>query len=121
MRRDWDTIREILLAVEGLDGTKPLTLEDFEEERQPEISYHVTLLEEAGLVLSNSAPSLRTTRTTPFFVRRLTWDGHELLDQIRDDSVWRQTRQTIMEKGGGMALNVVSSLATHIIKNQIGI
>jgi len=48
MRRNWDTIREILTRLEDLPDTDSiLRLSDFPAERNYEISYHVELLIEA--------------------------------------------------------------------------
>ena len=41
MKRNWDIIREILIAVEDLEPEKNLTLSDFDTDRAHDISYHV--------------------------------------------------------------------------------
>lgn len=50
MKRNWDTVREILLAVENLEPEKQLCLKDFSDERAHEISYHVQLIEQVNLI-----------------------------------------------------------------------
>ncbi len=120
MKRDWDTIREILLRVEDLEPGKVLTLEDFYNGRHYEIGHHVELLNEAGLILA-SIPGPRSNFPTEFYVDRLTWDGHDLLESVRDASIWKQTRATIAEQGGGMTFEIVKQMAVGLIKNQIGI
>ena len=51
MKRNWDTIREILIKLEEMPPEKgSLHLSDFPPERNHEFSYHVELLIEAGLI-----------------------------------------------------------------------
>ncbi|WP_421331990.1 DUF2513 domain-containing protein [Aeromonas veronii] len=54
MKRDWDTVRDVLTKLEGLPNTdRYLSLGNFEltdEEAAYTISYHMELLIEAGLV-----------------------------------------------------------------------
>ncbi len=38
MKRDWDTIREILIALEEREGPSPMTLSDFPDKKSDEIS-----------------------------------------------------------------------------------
>lgn len=45
----------------------------------------------------------------------MTWDGHEFLDKIREDTVWNKTKDLIKEKGLPMALEVVKNVATTMI------
>jgi hypothetical protein len=59
MKRNWDTIREILTLLEDKNEQKGvLRLSDFQPERAAEISYHVELLIEAGLYVDQCQRSL---------------------------------------------------------------
>ena len=76
MKRDMDTIRQILLtvresekAISGIDGIAPAVF--FE---------HVRLLDEAGLV--TAALQIVQNRTTAAIVWRLTWAGQDFADAI---------------------------------------
>jgi len=110
MERDWDLIREILLKLEkkGPDQTA-LTAEDFSKDKVPEVGYQVQLLQEAGLVDARLLDDV-----TVFFVLRLTWAGHELLDAIRNDTVWARTKQSFLSKGLSMTFDLVKSVAVGI-------
>ncbi len=51
MKRDWDTIREILTTLEDTTASSStLQLSDFPSEQAESISYHSELLIEAGLI-----------------------------------------------------------------------
>ena len=54
-----------------------------------------------------------------FFVGRLTWDGHEFLDKIKNDTVWNRTTTTIKEKGVPFVLDAVKEIATAITTSMI--
>ncbi len=92
MKRDWDLIREILVALEDKKESKGiLRLKDFPSGREQEISYHVALLLDAGLV-EGSMPSEFGPPVKRFNLSRLTWEGHDFLDAIRNDDVWSKIK-----------------------------
>ncbi len=101
MERNWDKIREILIATESLEPEKYLTVSDFDKEQPYEYSYHVELMEEAGLLNASISKALGPG-ATDFHIRRLTWSGHEFLDAIRSESIWSKTKEYIASKGGTM-------------------
>ena len=96
MKLDKELVREILLQVEA--GTDPmgmidLTIPDHERE---EIAYHVQILDEAGFL---EAINLTTMGGYDWRPKRLTYDGHEFLDTIRDPEAWRFTKETAKNAG----------------------
>ncbi|KZX59195.1 hypothetical protein A3709_16770 [Halioglobus sp. HI00S01] len=99
MKRDWDVIRELLLATEQLPPDASISLSDYDPARQHDISHHVILMEEAGLIVAVLSRSLGSGPQN-FLIRRLTWIGHDFLDAVRDDSIWRSTKDMIMGEGG---------------------
>jgi hypothetical protein len=54
-------------------------------------------------------------------VHRLTWQGHDLLDAIRNDQVWAQTKTTVIEIVGSVAVDVLKNIAGHIAMNTRGV
>lgn len=104
MKRNWDTIREILLKVEECTlPAEEVTLSAFPAEREAEISYHAALLIEAGLVNGEVSQNLGP-EVKDFFAHRLTWEGHE----------WEKTKSTFFEKGIEMTFDLVRSGAGRI-------
>ena len=120
MERNWDTIRELLLESESLKTDTALVLSNFDPERGHEVSYHVVLLEEAGLI-NASVTKTFDGGPTHFHVYRLTWQGHELLDAIRNESIWIKTKSSIIDKGGAMTFDLVKSVAIELAKAAMGI
>ncbi len=120
MKRNWDTIRELLAKVE--DCTLPtdiVQLEHFSEERAAEISYHMALLIEAGLVLGQVINTLGP-EVQDFIVERLTWDGHEFLDSIRSDTVWQKTKKMFTEQGLSMSFDLIKEGAKQVASTLLG-
>jgi len=120
MERNWDTIREMLIAAEALEPKTTLGLSNFSEDRADEISYHAELLEEAGLVHASISKAI-SSGPTQFHLYRLTWPGHELLDAIRNESIWNKTKSTISTKGGSMTFELIKSVAIELAKTAMGL
>ena len=114
MKRDWDTIREILIKLE--DAPTPsdtIQLSSFPMERADEISYHMELLIEAGLVDGHMSKTLGRG-PQHFFASRLTWNGHEFLDSIRSDTVWQKTKKSFISNIVSMTFDLIKSVATDV-------
>ncbi len=109
MRRDVELLRTILVNIEGTpDATGP-GQELVIEGRQPEeVSYHIKLLHQAGLI--EAYPGFGGTMCV-WFPGPLTWEGHEFLAAVRIDSVWKNTLAKIKEAGGALPFEVIKALA----------
>ena len=118
MQRNWDTIREILLAVENLEPEKQLHLSDFPEARAHEVSYHVQLIAQSGLIDVTISQST-SLKAKDFFIRNLTWSGHEFLDSIRSDGIWERTKKKFVNEGASMTFELVKSVSVEFIKSAL--
>jgi hypothetical protein len=121
MKRDMDLIREILIAVESR------TPED--EERAgwftlhghdaAIVARHAELLHEAGLidgrVMRSANAGLVGVQLT-----RLTWEGHDWLAAVRDDTVWSNTKDRITKEGVGWTFELVKAVAIAYGKAKLG-
>lgn len=116
MERNWDTIREILTLVEKCTlPIEQVRLSDFPSERAREISYHMTLLIEAGLVNGHISQT-RGPEPKDFVAQRLTWSGHEFLDAIRSETIWQKTKKKFVDEGISMTFDLVKSVAIGLVK-----
>ncbi len=114
MKRDWDTIRDLLTKIEACTlPTDMVRLSDFEIERRAAVSYHIALLIEAGLVKGQMLQTIGP-EVKDFFAQRLTWEGHEFLDAVRSDTVWAQTKKVFAERGVDMSFDLVKSAAKEV-------
>lgn len=115
MKRDWDLVREILLAVEMLPDSESTLDEGCIENRlREEVSYHFRLMYEAGLIDAIDAGALSGDFYIP---TSLTWEGHELLDKIRQQSSWNKVKGLVKEKGLDLSYDVLKvALGSAITK-----
>lgn len=115
MKRDWELVREILMKIESLgtikDVVRPKDFENYDEET---VSYHIYLLEQAGLIEA----IVKKHHNTGIFAlaSNLTWSGHEFLDAIRDESVWNKIKSIAKEKGIDMPFEIVKATAIVLLK-----
>jgi hypothetical protein len=119
MKRNWDTIRDLLTKLE--ECTIPsdmLRLSSFPVERAAEISYHMEILFEAGLVDGQMS---KTIGPGPydFFATRLTWNGHEFLDSIRSDTIWNKTKTSFVRHGISMTFDLIKSVASEVATSYL--
>jgi hypothetical protein len=114
MKRDADLVRQILLKIEASspdDNLSELSVEGYSPEQ---VTYHLTLLQEAGLI---AAVDISGYEGEAWIPTRLTWHGHEFLDAARDEKRWRKVKLA-MSKTGGVVVSVAEQLLIDLVKNQ---
>lgn len=120
MKRNWDTIRELLIMVEACTlPVEIVRLGDFSEERAAEVSYHMTLLIDAKLVKGQMVKTIGP-EVKDFIANKLTWNGHEFLDSIRSDTVWQKTKKLFVEQGVSMTFDLVKDGAKQVAAALLG-
>ncbi len=118
MKRDMDLVRSILLQVEANEddprGMIPL---DIPGKSPMDVSYHVMLMAEAGLI---TAHDLSSSSGYNFIPKRLTWSGHEFLDAARNETVWNETKMTVAKKAGTVSFEVLKALLSQATLRLVG-
>lgn len=107
MKRDMDKVRSILLALEDRAGPyllmmKPELLGGIE--KPGEMVEYIQLLRSGGLLEEHSRHSYR-----------ISWQGHEFLDSVRDPEIWTKTKEGVA-KVGSFSLGMVADLALGYAK-----
>jgi Hypothetical protein (DUF2513) len=121
MKRDMDLIRKILIKIEDLptyDKQVEIEVKDYAPEN---IQYHLKLLHDAKFieVLNDGTSELWVkVNITP---TSLSWEGHEFLDAIRNETVWNKTKEIVKEKGVGLAFGIIKDLAIQIARQMVGL
>ena len=122
MKCNLDLIRYILLKVEEspsynislssiIEGS-PYTIADAD--------YNTVLLSDAGyLKLAGFNP--RRDKVRDWNIVRMTNQGHDYLDAVRSPTVWKDTKDLIMEKAISLTLDDIMSVALSIAKGYLGI
>jgi hypothetical protein len=121
MTRDLDLIREILLRIEAdpkFDGSgNPVdaAILGVTDRANMEVMYQLAQLIEAGLLAGKIlAPPVAIV------VFKLTWQGHDYLDSIRDPDIWKKTKARIAPVAS-VAFGVVLEVAKAEIKKRLGL
>lgn len=116
MKRDWDLIRRILVETEEKGEAGPgWTTLDLEDWDPAVVSYHVRLLDEAGLV---EAQDLTTSGNFEWQPKRLTWNGHEFLDAAKENSTWERAKKLATEKAGVLSFAALQEALSRIINSS---
>jgi hypothetical protein len=82
----------------------------FTHDMQPGDSYQLSLMRDAGLIEGKHAE---------MGLFRVTNAGHDLLDAMKNEGVWKQTKAAVASQGGNVALELVKSLALGFAKKQL--
>jgi hypothetical protein len=121
MMRDMDLIRDILLE---LDANPKLNGRSLHRGRanaffekgdvsDDDAAYHLLLLIDRKFVIGTYD---RISAT--FDIERLSMDGHDFLDSVRDLEVWKKTKKGA-EAAKGFTIDLLKDLAKGLVKKQI--
>jgi hypothetical protein len=83
-----------------------------------EVLRHLRMLSEGGFLSGNvkiHGPHLLIV------LHGLSWAGHDLLDSIRDDSVWKKTKEMAASVGGSVGLETLKALALKAAQSFLGL
>lgn len=137
MKRDMDLIRTILLEIEedaNINGRFIVSDADLRQDNTdaPTIQYHLRLLMDAGYIEGHDAHKLTGEIILPkpeaglprredmpaIQITRMTWEGHDFLESVRDDKVWQKTKGYLKDIGG-VGIDVLKDVAKAVVKDQI--
>ena len=104
MKRDMEVIRNLLLWMEEQDEGLFIyqmlpPMPDYESSME-----HVQMLISAGYVDQTAQKSFR-----------ISWEGHEFLDKVRDDEIWRKTKEGASSLGS-WSVKILGELASGYIR-----
>lgn len=111
-----DLVRQILMAVEKHPEPDEAFTPGIEGYSPEEISYHVKLLHQAGLIEAHENPEVGTFEFLPKY---LTWEGHEFLDASRDDNKWNKAKQLVLKTSGGLSFEVIKYTLLEMIRRSV--
>ena len=95
MKRDFELVRNLLLNIEG----EKVDISSYTEEQ---ILYHKALLLSRGLA-EGPEPRYSSRKYSGIpdkvIIHKLTWEGHDFIDAIRDESRWQKAKEWVKEAG----------------------
>ena len=118
MKRDMDLARSILLAIEASDQEPGHEIDlSIGDHTDVEVSYHVMLLHEAGLIEALDLGMVGLA----WRPKRLTWQGHEFLEAARSDSLWERAKRRALDETGGLSLELLQTVLISLGKQAVGL
>ena len=120
MRLKPELVRDLLLAVEEY---LPFRGEEFEwpaYASEEEVDYHCIILIDAGLLKGTHSRALSGKYRV--LVERLTPSGHDFLDAVRNESVFRQVQEQLnVRKVVSVPLDLMAQLAKRLLGRELGL
>ena len=111
MKRDMDLVRAILLDIEANnvfeEGPYTPKIPGYSLE---EIAYHVAIMQDADLLVAH----VIWLRQPYIHVQRMAWKGHEFLEASRDESLWSQAKEKVLEATGGLGFEALKALLIQL-------
>ena len=121
MKLNYDCIRDILLYVEDNTTFENYTIsvvnltEYLKDKYEVDtIYYHIQKIDQTDLV-----DKVIWADNAPMRIFSLSWEGHQYLDSIRDDSVWKSVTEKIKPLKS-VPLQMIVPIATELIKQKLG-
>lgn len=117
MKQQMDLIRAILIEVEKLPLDPAFHDISVPGYTEAEITYHVQLADEAGLI---EAINLSSHDGVCWKPKRLTYEGHKFLDAARSDPVWEKAKNTLLSTAGTITIEGLKAVLLQIVKKLMG-
>ena len=118
MKRDMELVRKLLFHLESSKSIKAQLSFPIDGYDEIQIRYHLLLLAQAKLI--DFEPELtKTGRIIRPHVLGLNWNGHEFLDSVRSDKIWRKLLKYAKDKGGALPFDVLKALAVKLLEESI--
>lgn len=116
--------RAMMISIEKSDKYDPSgdVLDDLRSKgyEDPQIAYTAQKLYEGHLI--EKSPSIDPTGfCSSFATGNLTYEGHQILDNIRDDSVWSKAKEMAKKAASSTSLSIIADVAGSYIKTKLGL
>ena len=111
MKRDLDLMRDIMLDLEAmphLNNNIHALFPNRSQEEYEKLSFHVALLSDAGYVKLGMV--LMGYNFHNYYIERITDDGHQFIQLIREDTVWNKCKKHCAEFGASLTIEILKSI-----------
>jgi hypothetical protein len=109
-----------MVMLEAEKSKDPYELVDpkFEGHNETEISYHIALLDDAGLLHGQDRSAIGVFRWS---AGALTWAGHEFVEAVRDDAVWKEALAITAKSGNGTVFDLLKKALMQVHEKRAGL
>ncbi|AZB66696.1 DUF2513 domain-containing protein [Staphylococcus pseudintermedius] len=125
MELNHDCVRLLLLEIEANKNLgEPLTEYNFKdnivfsEYGFETVMYTLLKLKEAEFI--NAQFSWSSGKIIAWIINDITWEGHEFLDNIRDNNTWKEVKR-LVSKTSSMSLTLMSKLAVQYLSQKFNL
>lgn len=120
MKLNHECVRDLLIYLEDeLLFTSNLCANDIKisPHESTDIVYAIAKLSESKYIEASQISYSFETMPT-YHVQSITWNGHRLLDNIRDDHVWYSTK-AIIKQFASVSIGIIEQISHKIIIKMI--
>ena len=107
-------MRDLLLLAEADGDDSELCLKYGREV----VAGHAAILVDAGLV-EGAVACGSSGKPIASEIIRLTWAGHEFLDNARNDTIWNKAMATVKAKSLSVSFEILTALLKSLISNSL--
>ena len=122
MKLKKECIRDLMLYFEkNLTYDRPISANKIALKKYSteDIVYTCDKLQEAGFINVTRWPVLDDG--LPFInVNSITYNGHQLLDNIRSPKIWKETKSKL-KSIGSVSVEIIAQVAASLIANKLGV
>ena len=108
MQRDNEYLRDLLFEIENQNDNIIVIVQSLDNSHDEKKWYHAQLLCDSGYLVQTLESGYR-----------LTGQGHDFIESIRDEGIWNKTKTAISETGGYATLEIIKCLACGFLKERI--
>lgn len=124
MKRNWEIVQDILEHIEAEDLKETIEKEKYLEKfdiTEDEYIGHIEIMEDAGIIRNCNVKRDVTGRIVMCFVPGafITMQGHDLLDAMRDKSVWTQIKKKSIQTGISLSWEFIKAAIPVVIREII--
>lgn len=122
MKRDMDLVRKILFDLGDSEFSSDMGYPGIEGYSEDQIKHHVFIMKDAGLLTLTEGKKVEG-----FFGKaedldlRITWEGHEFLEKVRDEKLWKSIVKTTKKKTGGLSFDILKAILIATLKEAVGL
>ena len=118
MKRDMDLVRGILLYVEEHNAWqwRSTNSSPIAGYTPAQVTEHIGLLIQGGLL---DGKDMSTLTAVAWHNLKLTWQGHDFIELARSDTRWGKARDTILNQGLAVTVEVISEMLRRMMLGTI--
>ena len=120
MKRDIELVRKILLFFEEKEDPKPVEIPPIDGYNDFTIKTHLVMMHDAGLIRCEPVRSSSSDRVIYVLPFELTWAGHDFVQTMRDDNLWKKAKELVIKPGASWSFDILKEWAKIEVKKRLG-